>query len=136
MRRLVEAAPVGRLASVTPEGRPHVVPVCFVLDHDTIYTAVDHKPKRTSRLQRLANLEHDERCSLLIDRYEDDWTRLWWVRLDGRGRVGTDITERARAIERLTAKYHQYAAHPPGGDVIAIDISRWAGWTAVPGDTV
>jgi PPOX class probable F420-dependent enzyme len=136
MRRLVEAAPVGRLATSFPDGRPHIVPVCFVLDRDTVFSAVDHKPKRTARLQRLANLESDERCSLLVDRYDDHWSDLWWVRLDGRGRVATDDTEREHAIQALIAKYHQYATQPPDGAIIAIDIAHWAGWTAQPGQSV
>src|SRR3954468_8250599 len=98
MHRRVSAAPVGRLATISPDGRPHLVPVCFVLDGDTAYSAVDHKPKRTARLRRLANLESDPRCALLVDRYDDDWSQLWWVRLDGLGRIVTDDDERRRAL--------------------------------------
>ncbi len=130
MRRLVREAPVGRLATVTPGGGPHLVPVCFVLNGETLFTAVDHKPKRSLRLQRLVNLEADSRCALLVDRYDDDWSQLWWIRLDGRGRVATDDAERAGALELLAAKYPPYAARLPGGDVLALDISRWTGWSA------
>lgn len=130
MRHLVEKAPVGRLATVAPDGRPHLVPLCFVLHGETLFSAVDHKPKRSPRLQRLTNLGYESRCALLVDRYDDDWSQLWWIRLDGRGRVSTDTAERESALRLLAAKYPQYDARPPDGAVLAVDIGRWTGWSA------
>ena len=130
MRHLVREASVGRLATMAPDGGPHLVPMCFVLDGETVFSVVDDKPKRSRRLQRLVNLEANSRCALLVDRYDDDWSRLWWIRLDARGRVAGDDAERADALELLAAKYRQYADRPPGGDVLALEIVRWTGWSA------
>jgi PPOX class probable F420-dependent enzyme len=129
MRRLVEPARVARLATVSADGRPHLVPVCFTLVGEVAYSAIDHKPKRTSRLRRLANIEATGQASLLVDEYHEDWSALWWVRLDGRGRVVSDAAEAADAIAALMAKYDQYAATPPAGPVLAIEIARWSGWS-------
>jgi PPOX class probable F420-dependent enzyme len=119
---------VARLATVDPQGRPHVVPICFVLDGGTLYTAVDEKPKRTRRLQRLRNIEANPRVEILIDHYEEDWSRLGWVRLRGTAR----IVEGRRALELLAAKYPQYARRPPAGPVIAVSIEERSEWTASP----
>src|SRR5690606_37163913 len=80
MRARVAAARVGTLATVTRDGRPHVVPCCFAVDDDTVWSAVDAKPKSTLALRRLENVRANPAASLLVDHYEDDWTRLWWVR--------------------------------------------------------
>jgi PPOX class probable F420-dependent enzyme len=129
------AARVARLATVGAGGRPHLVPVVFALDGDTLYTAVDDvKPKATTRLKRLANIAANPAVALLADRYEDDWTALWWVRADGTARLldpGDDEAARARAL--LAARYPQYADAPPPGVVIAVDVTRWSGWAAAGG---
>ncbi len=127
--RFVTAA-VARLATVRPDGAPHIVPVCFAVAEGTIYTAVDGKPKRTTDLARLANIAAEPRVALLADRYDDDWTRLWWVRVDGDARVVTDATERERALAALRTAYSQYAATPPGGAVVAVQPRRFSGWSA------
>jgi PPOX class probable F420-dependent enzyme len=127
-RALLASAHIARLASVRPDGAPHLVPVCFALAGGAIYTAVDAKPKRTRSLARLANIAGDPRVSLLADHYEDDWTRLWWVRVDGDAAVVTDPSERERALSALAARYRQYAAERPSGAVIAIAPRRWTGW--------
>jgi PPOX class probable F420-dependent enzyme len=119
---------VARLAPVGTHPRPHVVPICFVVDGDTLYTAVDEKPKRTRRLKRLANIEANARVEVLIDHYEEDWSRLWWVRLRGSARIVDDRT----AVERLAAKYPQYARRPPSGPVIAVTIEERTEWTSSP----
>jgi PPOX class probable F420-dependent enzyme len=129
MRGLVRAARVGRLATVRADGRPHVVPVCFALSGDVVHSAVDAKPKRDARLQRLANIEATGVASLLVDDYAEDWARLWWVRVDGRARVVADEAETRRALEALRAKYPQYDEHPLAGPVIALDVDGWAGWS-------
>jgi PPOX class probable F420-dependent enzyme len=123
-----EEARVARLATVDASGRPHLVPICFAIEGDTLYTAVDEKPKRTRRLQRLANIEANPTVEVLIDHYEDDWSRLWWVRLRGVAR----IVEDPHAVELLVAKYPQYRAQPPTGPVIAVAIEERSEWTASP----
>jgi PPOX class probable F420-dependent enzyme len=122
------AARVARLATVDRDGRPHVVPICFVVDGTTLYTAVDEKPKRTRRLRRLDNIAANPRVEVLIDHYEDDWSKLWWVRLRGRAR----IVEDPRAVDLLAAKYPQYRERPPAGPVIAIEIEERSEWASSP----
>ena len=109
---------------MTPGGRPHVVPVCFALDGGRIVTAVDAKPKTTTRLARLANVRASGRASLLVDHYVEDWTELWWVRVDGSAAVIDDEA----AIDALAAKYAQYREARPAGPVIAIEPERWRSW--------
>ena len=155
-RRLFAGSAVARLATVTPAGRPQIVPVTFVLDSqpgqgDWVYTAVDHKPKSTERLQRLRNIQAHPRVALLADHYVDDWTRLWWVRADGEAAVlgapahatgaadaagaaeAVQVAEAAGPLGLLAARYPQYAVQPPAGPVIAVRVDRWTGWAAAPG---
>jgi PPOX class probable F420-dependent enzyme len=127
MRRRVTDARVGRLATVGADGRPHLVPICFVLVGDRVFSAVDHKPKRSTRLRRLSNARDTGVASLLIDEYDDDWTRLWWVRLDGHISVLETCPPAASAA--LTAKYPQYAAKPPTGQMLALTVEKWSGWS-------
>jgi PPOX class probable F420-dependent enzyme len=131
----LRSARVGRLATVTPDARPHVVPFVFALverDRDVLaYWVVDRKPKRTERLQRLRNLEGNPAAEFVVDGYDEDWRTLWWVRASGTGRVIDDASdERAVALEALAAKYPRYASDPPPGPVVAIDIDRITGWRA------
>jgi PPOX class probable F420-dependent enzyme len=137
MRQLVTAARVARLATVDADGRPHLVPVCFVLSADSagadrVHIAVDHKPKRGTELRRTANLRATGRASLLVDHYDEDWSRLWWVRLDGYGAPVDDAAEAERAIDALAAKYPQYRADRPDGPVSRIEVTGYRGWTATP----
>jgi PPOX class probable F420-dependent enzyme len=125
----VTGARVARLATVRADGRPHLVPVCFALVGDVIYSAVDHKPKRGPRLTRLTNVEANPVASLLVDSYGEDWSALWWVRLDGHARVVHDEAEAARGIAALVAKYDQYADRPPAGPVLALTVDSWTGWS-------
>ena len=130
MRSRVAAAPVARLATVRPSGAPHLVPFCFVLDGNVIYSAVDRKPKRSTSLGRLRNVAADPRVCVLVDHYENDWSRLWWVRLDASAQTLGPGAEATRALLRLGAKYAQYRLEPPPGPVLRIDIQRWTGWAA------
>lgn len=132
-RELFASAAVGRLATVGADGAPHLVPVCFAVVGDVVYSAVDDKPKRTTDLARLANIAAEPRVALLVDHYEGDWTRLWWARADGHARVLTAADERAQALEALAAAYTQYADRPPPGPVIGIEVQRWSGWSAREG---
>lgn len=131
MRRRVMAARSARLATVDADGRPHLVPVVFALDGDHLWTAIDHKPKSTRDLKRLRNIAAQPRVSVLVDHYEEDWTRLWWVRLDGEASVFDD--GRDRAGELLRAKYPQYRHAPLDGPMIVIRIDTWRGWAASTG---
>jgi PPOX class probable F420-dependent enzyme len=127
-RERFAAARVARLATAGADGRPHLVPVVFAVRDDTVYSAVDAKPKRTRSLRRLANVAENPSASLLVDHYEDDWERLWWVRADGRGRVlEADDREALDAIARLQARYPQQRG---AGVVLAVDVERWSGWMA------
>jgi PPOX class probable F420-dependent enzyme len=130
MRERVRQARVGRLGTIDAEGRPHLVPICFALDGDTLYSAVDEKPKRTRRLKRLANIRRHPRVSVIVDHYEEDWSRLWWVRMDGKASVLDEGPEVERPLALLREKYDQYRDQPPAGPVIALSIERWKGWHA------
>lgn len=129
-RDRLAASAVARLGTVDAEGRPHLVPCCFVLDGEVVYSAVDGKPKRSPNLQRLANVLIHPDTTLLVDHYEADWSRLWWVRVRGRGRLVSDVGEEARARALLVAKYPQYRRQPPEGPVLAVEISEWRAWQA------
>ena len=129
-RQRFAAAPVARLATVGPDGQPHLVPVTFALDGDHVYTAVDAKPKTTTNLRRLRNIRRDARVAVLADHYEAGWDRLWWVRAEGLASILGDPGDRARPLELLAARYTQYRVSPPAGPVIAIVVDRWTGWAA------
>ena len=131
-RRKFAASTVARLATVDASGQPTVVPICFVVDGDTVYSAVDDKPKTTTRLARLDNIATHPEVAVLVDHYGENWTSLWWVRARGTGREVRDAQERQRAVELLRAKYPQYAEHALDGPVLAIDVSSWRGWSATP----
>lgn len=125
------ASPVARLATVTPAGSPHLVPVVFAVDpgdRDVVYTAVDGKPKATRRLRRLANIDANPQVSLLVDHYADDWTRLWWVRADGTATVHGEGVAVTRGYGLLRAKYPQYESVSLDGPVIVVTVRRWTGW--------
>lgn len=127
-RDRVARARVGRLATVGGDGRPHLVPVTFALAGDHLITAVDRKPKSTTRLRRLRNIAENPQVSVLVDHYEDDWTKLWWVRADGWAAIATDDAAVRAAADRLAAKYAQYRESPPDGPVIDIAVASWTGW--------
>jgi PPOX class probable F420-dependent enzyme len=124
------AARVARLATTDPDGRPHVVPIVFALEGDTLYSAVDRKPKRSSKLRRIENARARPDVTILVDHYEDDWGRLWWIRLRGRARVLDDGEERERALLLLQEKYPQYRNEPPDGAVLAVDITDVREWSS------
>ena len=126
-QRLAEARSAV-LSTVTADGRPHAVPCCFFLKGDVVYSAVDAKPKSTLALRRLDNLAANPAACLLVDCYDDDWSKLWWIRVDGTARVLQDGDERDHALDMLVAKYPQYQTTRPPGPVIAIDIVSWRSW--------
>ena len=131
----LRTARVGRIATVTPDGRPHVVPFVFALvdgpeGQRRAYWAVDRKPKRSARVQRLRNIKANPAVEFVVDGYDEDWDALWWVRASGTGRVVDADDERSTALGGLRAKYARYAEEPPTGPVVAIDIERISGWDA------
>ena len=128
LRALFASSPVAHLATVRPDGGPHVVPMVFALVEDTVYSAVDAKPKRSRRLQRLANLRAHPGCALLVDHYEDDWRRLWWVRADGHGDVVDDPSDDHPGIQALVQRFPQYRTEPPAGPLLVVTVERWSGW--------
>jgi PPOX class probable F420-dependent enzyme len=125
----LNAARVARLATTDPDGRPHLVPVVFALDGDTLYTAVDRKPKRSSKLRRIENARARPDVTVLVDHYEENWDGLWWIRLRGRARVLDDGEEHDHALALLQEKYPQYRAEPPEGPVLAIDVTEVREWS-------
>lgn len=139
-RRRFAGVRVARLATVSPDGRPHVVPFTFALGsrargagsgpEDHIYSAVDAKPKTTRDLRRLRNIRAHPQVAVLADHYDEDWSLLWWVRADGRASVLAAPDEMAGPIRLLAGRYPQYHRSPPGGPVICVQVDRWAGWAA------
>ncbi len=130
LRRRFSASPVARLATVRPDGGPHAVPVVFAAVGDTVYTAVDAKLKRTRQLQRLVNLRAESRCTVLVDHYEEDWSRLWWVRVDGVAAVVKEPPTSHPGIEALVERYAQYREQPPAGPLLVVTVVRWNGWSS------
>ena len=132
--RRLTMSKVGSIATVRPDGSPHVVPFVFAVsetgDGLVIYWCVDDKPKRSREVQRLVNIRAHPAVEIEVNRYDDDWTQLWWVRASGIAREVTSIDERERALAALATKYAPYTAHPPSGRVVAIQVERVAGWAA------
>ncbi len=127
-RARLAGARVARLATAGADGQPHLVPVVFAVDGDRVYTAVDQKPKTTTRLRRLRNIRENPRVALLADHYAEDWDALWWVRADGRARVVEDPAAARHPVDLLAEKYEQYVRARPAGPLIVIEAERWTGW--------
>jgi PPOX class probable F420-dependent enzyme len=123
-------APVARLATAGPGGLPRLVPCCLALDGLIAYSAVDDKPKTAVRLRRLADVAQRPVATLLVDHYDEDWTRLWWVRAGGAAREIGPGAEHDRAVRLLLAKYPQYESHQLTGHVLAVHLDRWRSWSA------
>ena len=106
IRAKLETARVARLATLDAERRPHVVPICFVCDGSVFYSAIDRKPKRVapSRLARLKNIKETPQVALLVDQYDEDWTRLWYVLVRGEAELVSASAERKRAIQLLASE--------------------------------
>lgn len=123
---------VAHLSTTRPEGHPHIVPITFAVIETGIVTMVDYKPKRTSRLQRLENIERHPRASVLVDEYSEDWGALWWVRVDGRAGIheGDDLWSEAR--DALCDKYSQYHLRAPDGPAIVVAIDAVSSWSSTP----
>ena len=130
-RHRLAAAPVARLATLRPDGTPRLVPITFAVVDGLVCSAIDRvKPKTGKRLARLRDVERDPRVELLADRYDDDWSRLWWVRLDATAAEHTRGELRERALDALQDKYPPYRGARPEGSVLVFTPTAWAGWTA------
>lgn len=129
-RRRLGTSAVARLATISPAGRPHIVPITFALDGDRIYSAVDFKPKRTAQLQRLRNIRADPHVAVLADHYAGDWSRLWWVRADGQATVIDQPADMADPLRLLEERYPQYRERPPAGPMVCVLVQHWTGWAA------
>ncbi len=130
MRRRVSDARVARLATVDAQNRPHLVPCTFALDGETFYSVIDEvKAKTTRDLRRLANIRVHPDVTVLVDHYDEDWSALWWIRLDGVAEILDGRSPQHEAGTRaLAAKYPQYADVPLDGPLIVMHIARWQAW--------
>jgi len=126
------AARVGHLATTRPDNRPHIVPVTHALAGLSVVMMIDHKPKTTTRLQRVLNIEQNPAASLLADFYSEVWRELWWVRVDGPAsiHVGDQVWEDAASA--LAAKYEQYVEQPPHGPAVVISVDTVTWWKGTP----
>ncbi len=131
---LFASSPVAMLATVGPDGAPHLVPVVFAVHNNgeqpVVYTAVDAKRKSTQRLRRLTNIEANPRVSMLVDHYDEDWSQLWWVRADGMAEIHHSGDEMATGYALLRRKYVQYQRLALDGPVVAVTVGRWSSWQA------
>ncbi|GLY36956.1 PPOX class F420-dependent oxidoreductase [Amycolatopsis sp. NBRC 101858] len=126
-RERFSAARVARLATVSAAGIPHLVPVTFAVRGDEVAFAVDHKPKSTVALRRLANIAENPAVCFLADGYDEDWSRLWWARADGSARV---LPPGAEPVSWLVEKYEQYRERPPEHAVVVTTVHTWSGWAS------
>ena len=130
-RRFLDAQRVARFATATRDGRPHVVPICYAVDGESAYFSIDEKPKRQpgSRLKRIANIRENAHVALVVDRYDEDWSRLGWVMLQGEAEILGQGDEHDRAQALLRARYPQLAGmRIESLPVIAIRIRRALSW--------
>jgi len=144
IEHLLDTWPVARLATLTPEGRPHQVPIVFARVQGRLWSPIDAKPKQAGELARVRHLRVNPAASLLLDEYAEDWSRLWWLRVDATARVIEPETPDAEpaaaaAVAALRAKYPQYARvavlREPATllELRAVRIASWcAGREAVP----
>lgn len=130
VERRLRTARSATLGTTGKSGRPHLVPIVFAYEEGVLYSAVDQKPKSTYRLQRLRNIEGNPKVSVLVDHYDDDWSRLWWVRIDGTASVIRSGALFQKGISLLTGKYDVYTTEPPPGPLIEIRVERVRSWAA------
>ena len=122
---------IARMATLDPGGHPHLVPIVFSVLDGRVYSAVDSKPKRTTALRRLDNIRANPAVALLADHYDEDWSQLWWVRVDGHAQVLEGGAQADSARVALASRYEQYRGSPPTGPVIAVSAARVLGWESV-----
>jgi len=118
-----------RLATVSTDGEPHVVPCTFAVDRaGRIVIGIDNKPKSSLNLRRLQNIADNARVSMLVDHYSDDWDQLWWARADGIATIERAGAEHAAHWQLLRARYPQYEGQVLDGPVIVVQVESWSGW--------
>jgi PPOX class probable F420-dependent enzyme len=128
LERFLDTWPVARLATIRPDGRPHLVPIVFAPAVGALWSPIDGKPKGAGPVARVRNIEHEPRVSLLIDHYDEEWRRLWWLRIDG---LATLVHGDAAAEAALRAKYPQYREVPLYADepllirIAPTEVTRW-----------
>ena len=137
VRDRIDAARSAHLATASADAAPHLIPVVFALSGTAVYIAIDEKPKTTTRIRRLRNIEENPQAALLIDHYDDDWTKLWWIMLRGRAEILTpdawDADEANAVISALRTRYPQYAAHAlEERPLICLTIENVTRWSASP----
>ncbi len=123
---LLRSARVARLGLLDEEARPRVLPVTFAVWDGALWSAIDHKRKRSAEPARVRRLRRRPEATLLVDRYDDDWSRLAWVELRG----AVSVEPLGPALEALTAKYPQYAGERPQGPLLRLAPERFACWRA------
>ena len=133
IRSKLKKARVARLATLDSHHRPHIVPICFADDGEVLYSAVDRKPKHVApeRLARLQNITAEPHVALLIDEYDEDWAKLWYVLIRGRGALLPAGEEQKKGVALLMKKYPQYASRdllPEDAPVIRIAPERIVSW--------
>ena len=133
-RDLLAHARVAHLATSDQYARPHAVPIVFVLHDKVLYTPLDRKPKRDDdwhALRRVRNIETNGRVAIVVDRYDEDWSRLAWVLLEGVATILEDGEERHAAAALLLAKYAQYKTMPlEGRPIVRVEIERATEWSS------
>jgi len=127
-----KSARVARLATLDANRAPHMVPICFIYDGSFFYTAIDRKPKSVAptQLARLKNISTAPQVALLIDEYDEDWSRLWYVLVRGEAALVSAAAERGRALAQLRAKYPQYRSDmlPDDAPIVRITPERITSW--------
>ena len=134
VRTFVEQRRVARLATADADGRPHAVPIVYVLEGSCLYFALDAKPKSVppERLRRVRNIIENPRVAVIVDDYREDWRRLAYVLLEGDAALLPDGDERKRALALLRAKYRQYRGPrlPSDAPVVRVTVHRAVSWSA------
>lgn len=126
---MLNSSRVGRLGLIDDGDRPRVLPVTFAVACESIYSAIDRKPKRTGAPARLRYLRRRPEVALTVDHYEDDWSTLAWVQVLGRVAI-VDPTEDERGMNALASKYEPYRREPPPGPLLVLTPERALHWRA------
>jgi PPOX class probable F420-dependent enzyme len=133
VRAELDRARHGVLVTVRADGAPRPVPCTFAVSGSRLVSAVDHKPKSSTRLARLADIERRGQATVLVEHYDDDWSQLWWIRVAGRATVHrADDPFTSEAVAALVAKYEQYRRLPPAGPLYSVEVDEVVAWRATP----
>ena len=130
-RHFLDHHRVARFATADPGGQPHIVPICYAVSGDSVYFTIDEKPKRLTDkpLKRIRNLQQNPHVALVVDRYDEDWTRLGWGMVQGEAALLDNGEEHSKAQRLLKARYPQLDEMQISElPVIAIRIKRVVSW--------